>query len=68
MANAIVLAVIGGLLFGTGFGGLVHDAVTRLSPPHQIADGEGKYGAVMGLGLALMLVASWFRERRDPKE
>ena len=59
--TVFLLVIVGGLVFGVGAGGLVHEAITRLAPPHQSANAEGLYGAVMGLGIALMLIASWLR-------
>ena len=61
--SAVILLLIGGLLLGLGLGGLVHDAVTRLAPPHQIAKGEALYGAVAGFGLAVMILASWVNNK-----
>jgi len=64
-ADPIILVLVGGLILGFGVGGLVHDAVTRLKPPHQSASGEGVYRAVAGFGPALMIVASWLKKDRD---
>ena len=62
-SSVVLLLLVGGLLLGLGLGALVHEAVTRLAPPHQTANAEGLYGAVAGFGLALMILASWINNK-----
>ena len=65
MQRSAGVAIVGGLLFGFGLGGLVSEAITRLNG--QSAGGFTSFGSVLGLGVALMVIASW-PSKRGPSE